>query len=319
MSFCNNNIIDVASDRGAIYLGVWDTLNVRQQQFDVSAWIDAYGADGVLTVLNQRRTDELPYEVADVTLENGVATWTFDETDTAVVGEGKAALVYVRAGETIARTVPFATYTAPTIGMTGVTPPDPWESWYTRVLEASAAAQQAASSAAASASSASTAAAITNTQAQRADTARSQAVEARNEARAARDDAQAAQSLAETARDRRSSTRARQQARLKPPRPPQAARSSHKEKLRTRREPPRRHKAKLRPHRRRQRRRLLRQRRTSTTLSLPRASAPRRASAQHSARTQSRRRPRSSRRRRGVCQWTGRFGATAKTSLTRHL
>ena len=154
MSFCNNNIIDVASDRGSIYLGVWDTLNVRQQQFDVSAWLDAYGDDGVLTVLNQRRTDELPYEVADVTLEGGVATWTFDETDTAVVGEGKAALVYIRAGETIARTVPFPTYTAPTIGMSGSEPPDPWESWYTRILEAAADAQQAATDAAGSASDA---------------------------------------------------------------------------------------------------------------------------------------------------------------------
>ena len=30
MSFCNNSIIDGASERGAIYLGVWDTLNVRK-------------------------------------------------------------------------------------------------------------------------------------------------------------------------------------------------------------------------------------------------------------------------------------------------
>lgn len=199
MEICNNNIIDVASDRGAIYLGVWDTLNVRQQQFDVSAWLDAYGDDGVLTVLNQRHTDDLPYEVADVVVENGVATWTFDETDTAVVGEGKAALVYIRAGETIARTVPFATYTAPTIGMTGVEPPDPWEAWYTRILEESAAAQQAASDAGASASNAASAAASAYTQATQAATARSQAVEARNEARAARDEAQTARGEAVTA------------------------------------------------------------------------------------------------------------------------
>ena len=199
MSFCNNNIIDVASDRGSIYLGVWDTLNVRQQQFDVSAWLDAYGDDGVLTVLNQRRTDALPYEVADVTLENGVATWTFDETDTAVVGEGKAALIYIREGETIARTVPFATYTAPTIGMSGSEPPDPWESWYTRVLEASAAAQQAATSAAASATSASTDAETARIRAEQAALARSQAIEARNEARSARDEAQAARGEAVTA------------------------------------------------------------------------------------------------------------------------
>lgn len=199
MSFCNNNIIDVASNRGSVYLGVWDTLNVRQQQFDVSAWLDAYGADGVLTVLNQRRTDALPYEVADVTLENGIATWTFDETDTAVVGEGKAALVYIRAGETIARTVAIPTYTAPTIGMTGSEPPDPWESWYTRILEASAAAQQAASDAAASASSASTDAETARIRAEQAALARSQAIEARNEARSARDEAQAARGEAVTA------------------------------------------------------------------------------------------------------------------------
>lgn len=201
MELCNNSIIDVASERGSIYLGVWDTLNVRQQQFDVTAWLDAYGADGVLSVLFQRRGDELPYAVADVTLADGVATWTFDETDTAVVGEGKAALVYIRDGETIARTTAYPTYTAPTIGMGGTEPPDPWESWYTRILEAASAAQTAAASASASAGDAAQQARRAETQADRANTAATQAISARNEAREAASDAATAKTAAETARD----------------------------------------------------------------------------------------------------------------------
>lgn len=201
MELCNNSIIDVASERGSIYLGVWDTLNVRQQKFDVSAWLNAYGADGVLSVLFQRRGDELPYAVADVTLADGVATWTFDETDTAVVGEGKAALVYIREGETIARTTAYPTYTAPTIGMGGTEPPDPWESWYTRILEAASAAQTAAASASASAGDAAQQARRAETQADRANTAATQAISARNEAREAASDAATAKAAAETASD----------------------------------------------------------------------------------------------------------------------
>ncbi|MBQ3071825.1 MAG: hypothetical protein IJD20_00845, partial [Oscillospiraceae bacterium] len=140
MGLCNNQIINVTDARGAIYIGVWGTLRVREQKFDISPWRDAYG-DGQIIVLVQRRGDEIPYEAEDVTVsESGIATWTFAEADTAIVGEGKAALVYIVGNERVARTEPYQTYVAPTIGMSDDDPPDPWADWYTRVLAASAAA-----------------------------------------------------------------------------------------------------------------------------------------------------------------------------------
>ena len=192
MAICNNSIIDVSQERGTIYLGVWDTLNVKEQQFDVSAWMNAFGDEGELLLLVQRNGDELPYSADNITLFGNILTWTFSETDTAKVGEGAAALVYIIDGETIARTTPYPTYVAPTLGMSGSEPPDPWQSWYTQIIEASAAAVRAAENAASSESNAADSA-------RRAALAENQALNARNEARAAQTAAQTAQGKAEDA------------------------------------------------------------------------------------------------------------------------
>lgn len=192
MAICNNSIIDVSQERGTIYLGVWDTLNVRQQQFDVSVWIDAYGDEGELLLLVKRNGDELPYSADNITLTGSVLEWTFSEIDTAKVGEGAAALVYIIEGEIIARSTQYPTYVAPTLGMSGSEPPDPWQSWYTQILEASAAAVQAAASASESEANASNSA-------RRAELAETQAVSARNLARDAQTAAETAQGKAEDA------------------------------------------------------------------------------------------------------------------------
>lgn len=150
---CTNRVIKVTETDAIVRLGVWDTDNVREQKFDFSAWAEAYGP-GNLLIIAQRKTDEIPYEVAQVAISGNVATWIFDEADTAIPGYGSVALAYIVGDEHKARTVPYQTYTAPTIGMTGPVPPDPWESWFSRVLEASSDAKDAAAAAAASASDA---------------------------------------------------------------------------------------------------------------------------------------------------------------------
>lgn len=156
---CNKTIdVTARTDGVGIFLGVWDTLNVKQQTFDVSAWIEAYG-EGTVTVLVQRNGDAIPYEAAGVSVADGIVTWTFDETDTSVSGNGSAALLYVVGGEYKARTPAYQTYTAPTLGDVGPTPPDPWQNWYEEVLAASEAAQASATDAEASADRAEAAAA----------------------------------------------------------------------------------------------------------------------------------------------------------------
>ena len=192
MSLCSNRIISVTDARGAIYIGVWGTLRVQEQKFDISPWRDAYG-DGQILVLVQRRGDEIPYEAADVTVsESGIATWTFTEADTAIVGEGKAALVYIVGNERVARTEPYQTYVAPTIGISDNDPQDPWADWYTRVLAASAAAVAAMGGA----ETAQTAAEAAQTAS---ETAQGKAEDAQVKAEAAQTAAETAQTSAETA------------------------------------------------------------------------------------------------------------------------
>ena len=193
---CENRRISILDVDGVIRIGVWDTLNVRSQQFDISAWEELY-PNGQLIIIHQRKGDEIPYAVADVSIENGIATWTFDETDSAVPGYGVAALAYLVGTTYKARTVGFTTYTAPTVGMTGTTPPDPWESWFERVLEAAAAAQQAEENASAS----ETAAAASAAAAQEAQQGSESAQDAAEAAQTAAEDAQIAAESAQAAAD----------------------------------------------------------------------------------------------------------------------
>ena len=157
-----NKIIRVTDGSGSIWLGVWDTLNILSQTFDISPWLERLGDDGEVLVIAQRKGDEIPYQVTNVTVDkaDGTVTWTFSESDTAVPGYGSAALAYIRDGEYLARTVAFMTCTSDTIGGSSDVP-DPWEQWFNQVLRASKDAQEAADDAAASAEAANEAAAHT--------------------------------------------------------------------------------------------------------------------------------------------------------------
>lgn len=124
----------------------------------MSAWQKRLGDDGTLQVIVQRPHESIPYEAANVTVEDGVATWTLDETDTAIRGYGAVALLYQKLdGDAVVyrtRSVAFTTCIETTLGPTGAEPPDPLETWYQHMLEASAQAQNAAQSAAQSAEAA---------------------------------------------------------------------------------------------------------------------------------------------------------------------
>lgn len=149
---CNPTIPvqDVAGK--TVYMGVFTTFNARSVTFDFSAWAAALG-DGTFSVSLLRPGGTTPYAVAGLTIDGTRATWTFDATDTAYAGYGRAFLSYVTA-DAMDMTVDFDVYIAQNSAPSGDTPPDPLETWYQQMLEAAAQAQNAAQSAAQSADTA---------------------------------------------------------------------------------------------------------------------------------------------------------------------
>ena len=196
---CENQIIKATDASGLIRIGVWDTLNVRSQQFDISDWLEQFPG-GTLSVLHQRSGDTLPYMVAGLEVgEDGIATWTFDEIDSAMTGYGSASLRYQVGDEYKARSVAFPTYTVSTVGESGVEPPSPWDDWLERVVAASVAAQEAAESAEASETAAGESAAQASASASSAQDSATSAAASEATASQAAATAQAAQQAAETA------------------------------------------------------------------------------------------------------------------------
>lgn len=135
-----------------VYMGVFSTFNARSVTFDFSAWAEALG-DGTFSVSLLRPGETVPYTVAGLSVDGTLATWTFDATDTALAGYGRAFLGYVTA-DAMDMTVDFDVYIAKNSAPAEDTPPDPLESWYQQMLEAAAQAQTAAENAEASAEAA---------------------------------------------------------------------------------------------------------------------------------------------------------------------
>ncbi len=140
---CNQAMLSVLDRDGSVYVGVWDTNNIASASFDVSPWINAFG-DGSIMVIVQRPGERIPYIAANVAVSAGVATWTFDEVDTAIEGIGACSVIFLQGDERRGRTVPFTTYVAPTIGPAAEEPPEPLQRWYDDIMQASADAIQAA-------------------------------------------------------------------------------------------------------------------------------------------------------------------------------
>ena len=178
--------IELQDQSRIIRLGIWDTYNVQSVSFNIAPWIEKYGT-GDLIVLHERPNEGVPFEVDNVEIQDGIATWTFSAFDTARAGTGSCALIYTVDGDFRARTAPWQTRIIPTIGPQGETPPDPLRTWYDDIMAASAAAVASKDAAAGSASAAGENA--------------TQAAGSASAAGAAKDSAQAAQQAAEAARD----------------------------------------------------------------------------------------------------------------------
>lgn len=109
-----NPIISAGRQVAKIKLGRCGMLSAGRQQFDISEWVERYGADGVVEIRHIRKGDSKPYQASEVTVADGIVTWTFDETDTASPGYGVVTLIYKKYGKYTVKTAPYITYTEPT-------------------------------------------------------------------------------------------------------------------------------------------------------------------------------------------------------------
>lgn len=146
---CNNTINVSSGWGGDIYLGVWGESRVREITFDISSWILTHG-EGTLQILVNRPGETLDtgeplvYAATDVTVVDGIATWTVTDVDTAINGSGSCALVYLVGDDVVTKTPAYRTRIKDTLGHSGATVPSALEAWYTDIIQASAAAQSAA-------------------------------------------------------------------------------------------------------------------------------------------------------------------------------
>lgn len=120
--------IDVNKKLDTLELGAQGDNIVDAAVFDVTPWVESLGL-GTAYIYHQRASDAAPYfKVLPITSSDGVykATWTFDDADTAVAGEGRAQLVYVK-GEYIKKTPTFVTLTSKSLGEASGDTPDPYQ------------------------------------------------------------------------------------------------------------------------------------------------------------------------------------------------
>jgi hypothetical protein len=100
--------IDVTKRATTIYLGVQGENDAEGVEFDISTWIEEYGA-GLAYMYIRRQGDEATY-FKTLPIVEGVAKWLFDAADTARSGEGQAQLLYV-VDEVVKKTEVFITTT----------------------------------------------------------------------------------------------------------------------------------------------------------------------------------------------------------------
>lgn len=132
-----------AENKIALHLGREGENLARQVVFDLSDWLNAYGA-GTAQLLVQRSGDERPY-IREITQEGNTATWviTLWETENAS-HSGKCELRWY-VGKTLVKSRTWSTQVDAALETPSEeTPPDPEQGWVDQVLDAAARAEAAA-------------------------------------------------------------------------------------------------------------------------------------------------------------------------------
>lgn len=128
-------IITATTDKGKILpLGRQDEKNARQVWFDLTWLIENFG-EGTVELRYQRSKDGAPYIVTNAVRESNRLVWTISRTDVAYDGFGKAEIVWTVIGaDTEAKTVVYRTNVLASLAA-DTEIPDPYESWYDRMME----------------------------------------------------------------------------------------------------------------------------------------------------------------------------------------
>ena len=128
-------IITATTDKGKILpLGRQDEKNARQVWFDLTWLIENFG-EGTAELRYQRSKDGAPYIVTNATRESNRLVWTVSRTDVAYDGFGKAEIVWtVTDADTEAKTVVYRTSVLESLA-TETEVPDPYESWFDKMME----------------------------------------------------------------------------------------------------------------------------------------------------------------------------------------
>lgn len=128
-------IITATTDKGKILpLGRQDEKNARQVWFDLTWLIENFG-EGTAELRYQRSKDGAPYIVTNAVRESNRLVWTISRTDVAHDGFGKAEIVWTVTGaDTEAKTVVYRTNVLASLAA-DTEIPDPYESWYDRMME----------------------------------------------------------------------------------------------------------------------------------------------------------------------------------------
>lgn len=117
----------------AIRIGYEGENVVTQIDFNLKTWIAEYGLGGVtLLVIRHGDTDAYPVPLM---IEDGIASWSITQTDTAKVGRGAIQLKYV-VGEKIKKSPIYTTACSNALDDSD-TVPDPYDSWLATLTDLS--------------------------------------------------------------------------------------------------------------------------------------------------------------------------------------
>ena len=110
--------------------------NVRENDatllnFNYAEWIEQYG-EGTLSLIVKRNGDTLAYPVVLAT-QDGVATWTVSNVDTAIEGTGEGQFLY-HVDEVLKKSLVFEFLVLRSLD-NGAEPPEPYESFLEQMTE----------------------------------------------------------------------------------------------------------------------------------------------------------------------------------------
>ena len=123
---------NVTSEKELITIGEAGENIAESCTIDFNDWIQQYG-QGDLRIRAIRAGDKQPYPVSNVTVSDGVATWTYTEADTAIKGYGEVQILYY-VGDVLSKSRVWQTYTHRSLSVPGE-PPQPYDDWIRQVEE----------------------------------------------------------------------------------------------------------------------------------------------------------------------------------------